>query len=663
MTAASSHDVDQRLSSIGATPFDQLSRDITIRAYGVEYAHVRTAEGGDLFVTRYGWPFLAQLMPENWYADKRYAQIGQKLPHSTGTVYRVPTNPIHHRSIDIVVKFSRVGQEVPLEVASAFPDHVSPQEIANARFNGPLEEFGLVEEMRAGNFGPKDVRLMAHHPLAIYAPPEQFEIWQLGRSRSSFSAYQQRLSEDQNPRLAIELDIKRDYVLLYSWIKGHNAEEAMIADEIAEAEVRELTLRVIDELHMKGFRVLDNKPKHFIVRRNQRTNEMLRFRDGRLMYGLVDFELLQRTSEYQRHYKSVQRARYWELQSHRLPSAGDGSLPPHLRRMKIFGVNYIYGTAPNGGKVWTVGTDPDLFDYFLPDRWRRTPRVKLALNNEVYRTRTRDNIHVVYRRSRVGERPHTDPFYEYGRRVREHGYNSPFEEVAIAEHLRAAGLSSTYPRAIYRTGHESTKVGYIRDPGRYRTHADIVTPEPECEPVLSPYYDYYTISGYFRGIDPQKHYRQHGHWGFIDLEKAREDRLLTDAQAAQVLDLTRRRLRAIHFPDEMLAEFEFLLCFGDDGTLRRDAKGEFEVTWCLDSLNAHDYELISEPFYRYVIERSNERLQEIGCDALSFSGGHLLLSMNPDGDLRTDDNGEPEVTLSNFELLRILQCPLPTTHA
>src|SRR5690606_13607457 len=116
-------------------------------------------------------------------------EAGERLPGSTGHVYRVPTRSADGRGIDLVVKFSRVGQEVPLEVATTFPDEVPPSELADARFNSPLEEFGLVVEMRRGAFGPREVRLMSHWPLAIYTPPDRFELWQLGRSQARFAAH------------------------------------------------------------------------------------------------------------------------------------------------------------------------------------------------------------------------------------------------------------------------------------------------------------------------------------------------------------------------------------------------------------------------------------------------------------------------------------------
>ena len=647
------HAAADEIASLQAAPFDHLPAEVALRAFGVNYGHVRTADGGDLYVTRFGWPFLRHLLPENWYADEHYARAGEKLPGSTGTVYRVPTRPVDDYSIDLVVKFSRIAQEVPLEIATSFPDNVSADDIANARFNGPLEEFGLLMELRRGSYGPDDIRLRAQRPLAVFAPAEPHELWRLGRSRHSFSAHQRRLAADQETApLAIALDIKREYVLLYGWIKGHNAEDALEVGQIDEHGLRALTIRVTGELRAKGFHVLDNKPKHFIVRSHPCSGK-LKERHGELVYALVDFELLQRTSAYQQQYQAAQRARYWQLQSRRLDRP-TRPLPPHLKQVSIFNVNYLCGTAPNGGEIWAVGNNPDLFDYFLPDRWRRTPRVQMSLANEVYYTRTRDNIHVVYRRSRVGQRPGVDPFYDEGKRIREHGYNSPFEEVAIAEHLRRQGINAAYPRAIYRTAHESTKAGYLRDESRYASHREMLTFDADAELILSPHHDYYTIWGYWRGIDPQKDYRGHGHWGFVDVAKACDDLLINRNEHDHVVAATRRRLAAAGLPDELLDDYALLLLFDDDGTaLRRDRRGELEVVLCLDALTAYDHKLLDEQAYRDILESTNQKLLSVGCEALNLSGNHLLMSMNPDGQFRTDSQNRYEITVCNTELIRM----------
>ena len=254
-------------------------------------------------------------MPANWYSDQWYARHGEKLPGS-GHVYHVSTRPVRGKSIEVVVKFSRVAREVPLEVATTFPDDVPPEVIANARFNSPMEEFGLVMELRRGAEGPRHARLLTQRPLAIYAPAEEFELWELGRDDSRFHAHWHLLAQDQENRpKAIELDIKRIYVLLYSWIKGQDAEEALRAGDISEQECRDLTILAIQDLRSEGFRVLDNKPKHFILRKRRVDRQILRRDGGRIVYGLVDFELLQRTPAYQTRFRAAQRQRYWELQS------------------------------------------------------------------------------------------------------------------------------------------------------------------------------------------------------------------------------------------------------------------------------------------------------------------------------------------------------------
>lgn len=55
--------------------------------------------------------------------------------------------------------------------------------------------------------------------------------------------------------------------------------------------------RVNQELLYKGFVMLDNKPRHVILRQNRNADGLLK-RHGDFVYALVDFELLKRTPEY-----------------------------------------------------------------------------------------------------------------------------------------------------------------------------------------------------------------------------------------------------------------------------------------------------------------------------------------------------------------------------
>jgi hypothetical protein len=643
--------------AILGVPFDELPADLRVRAFGVDYGHLRLPEGGDLYLTRYGWPNLAQLLPANWYADRWFAQSGQRLPGSTGHAYHVLTRPAGGKRADLVVKFSRVAQDVPLTIATSFPDTVPPEVLANARFNSPWEELGLVMELRRGGFGPQGLRVLTQHPLGIYAPPEEYALWQLGRSEGSFLQHDRLLAEDQeNAVRAIELDIRRIYVVLYQWIKGMDAEASFDAGDLGAEDFHRFTPRVIGELQRCGFRVLDNKPKHFILRKSRRDGQILRGRDGHIAYALVDFELLQRTPEHHRQFKVRQRRRYWDLLRHR--DEPPAVLPSHLKLTKIFGVSYVMGTGPDGGKLWIVGHDPELWDYFSPDRWLRTPRLKLSPMNEVYRTRTRDNIHVVYRRSRVGTRPRVDPLLQRDRRIREYGFNSPFEEIAIAELLRQMGVSTTHPRAIYRTDHPTTTAEYLRDDRRFADHADLLTPEPVREPILSRNHDYYTVWDCFRGVDPHLRAGRPEGRGGTDLERARDDGLLGAEECAELIEDTRRRLRRLGLADAALADHECVVTIGEGGALCRDQEGGVEVTLGIDALTAYDYGLLTEDTYRRIATRLDERLRAVDCEALDLAGNHLLLSMDPDGRFKVNESGEFEVTLCNFELIRGLYRPL-----
>jgi hypothetical protein len=96
--------------------------------------------------------------------------------------------------------------------------------------------------------------------------------------------------------MRIRLMENRQYFMLYAWVPGVDAQEAMERGLMDDAELHRLSERVNRELAAKGFRILDNKPKHFILRIG-RDGELIRFR-GELLYVQVDFELLQRTQAY-----------------------------------------------------------------------------------------------------------------------------------------------------------------------------------------------------------------------------------------------------------------------------------------------------------------------------------------------------------------------------
>ena len=256
-----------------------------ISLIGVDYLRLKTGDGGDLYLTRFGMPFREQLAPENWYAQDWFAVRRARLP-GTSAIYKVPTRPVRGVSLNLVARFSRVGQEIPL-------DTLTLDENIHAEFNSPFEEFALVMELRAAGLGASRARILTKRPLAIYMPPEQLQHWQTGRLESKMAAKRARHPE-------AELDLLRQYILLYGWIEGLNAVQAIqalgVTGRIAETFLAETTLHAIHELEQLGFRMLDIKPEHLVLRIRP-DGSLLRRRTGNPSYALVDYELLERFRE------------------------------------------------------------------------------------------------------------------------------------------------------------------------------------------------------------------------------------------------------------------------------------------------------------------------------------------------------------------------------
>lgn len=249
---------------------------------GVEYVRLKMDDGGDMYLSRFGLPFWKQLAPENWYAADWFVERRIRLV-GTSTIYRVPTKPVEGISLDLVVRFSRVGQELPLD-PRILSEH--PQ----AEFNSPFEELALVMQLRATHIGGSCPRLFTKKPLAIYVPSERLQEWQTGRLESKMANKKARHPE-------VRLDTLRLYILLYGWIEGVNAVEAahrlgMTADS-ARVFLAETTRHVICDLEKHGFRMVDMKPEHIIVR-TRKDGSLLRYHGGNLAYALVDYELLER---------------------------------------------------------------------------------------------------------------------------------------------------------------------------------------------------------------------------------------------------------------------------------------------------------------------------------------------------------------------------------
>jgi hypothetical protein len=249
---------------------------------GLNYARLKGHDGSDLYVTPYGLPFLEHLLPDNWYAPDWFEAKRVRLV-GTSAIYRVPTKSVRGTSLDLVARFSRVGQDIPLDPRA---HNENPQ----AEFNSPFEEFSLVMELRASRVKGPQPCILTKRPLAIHVPAQELQDWQTGRSESNLL-----VKELRHPEARIEM--RRQYILLYGWINGLNAVQASQAlgmlHSAAEKFKQEATLRASRDLEVRGFRMVDLKPEH-VVLRIRPDGSLLCWRDGTPVYALVDYELLER---------------------------------------------------------------------------------------------------------------------------------------------------------------------------------------------------------------------------------------------------------------------------------------------------------------------------------------------------------------------------------
>ena len=542
---------------------------------GVDYFHLKTRDGGDLYLTRFGLPFWQNLLPENWYARDWFESKRERL-EGTSTVYKVPTRKVNGQALNLVVKWSRVGEVVPL-------DTFTFNKFMNAEFNSPFEEFSLLMELRKGESGPSGIHVRTQRPMAIYVPSERMRDWQTGRSEDKIRAKVAR-----HP--GVEIDILRQYVVLFGWIKGLDAVETAehfgLEGRTRTDFLAHTTSLVTHELWQKGYRVVDMKPEHIILRPLAKRS-LLRERTGQFVYALVDYELLERTPEHEQAVRTANRQLYLKHMARRFDRSAAQPMPPHLRATNILGVDYVFGRAEStGGLLWVVGKDPDLFNYFQPERWRRTPKKKLSSRNQVFYTRTKDNINLVWKVSRMGDSPWLTNLEANQKAVQAYGFNSPFEEFACALELTRNGVKTVYPRAIYMTGRARRTAHEPADDRRYAALAGLRTPDGEL--AVSRSCDYITIWGFWNG------------------------------------------------PDELLATQD----------------GQFYQAF--NAKHAKAEGMISDQLVAELMQAKAARLAQCGFEDLNPKPDHLLISFDPAQKLVLGSTGKPEVRLCNFELIRRL---------
>ncbi len=366
-----------------------------------------------------------------------------------------------------------------------------------------------------------------------------------------------------------------------------------------EEDVRIHHLKTLDEcvmfdLEEKGYLVADMKPDHIIISEEDterieemgRANIMDSAKDqinhlynliNKGTYSVVDYELLLRTPEHEDVVKDSRRHSYLDDQRNRFVST---LLPEHLTNIEILGVPYICGHAEStGGHLWVVGNNARLFDYFLPERWRKTPSIRLSDKKEIYYTVTKDNIHLVWETSRVGEMPDEEEHYPG---IRNSGINSPFEEFSIAQELTQSGIPCVYVRAIYMTG--STKIEASEDIRRYESHKNFL--DPEDHPILQEDHNYITIRGYYNGPDDWVAEQTGSLHVPVDLSKAVNKGIIDKPQCRMLLEGVKNSLKDGDYNGSLLKPDDLLLSMESRGEIVKDNSGNplavicnFEHLW------------------------------------------------------------------------------------
>ncbi|UCF16705.1 MAG: hypothetical protein JSW59_04420, partial [Phycisphaerales bacterium] len=499
-------------------------------------------------------PFLGNLLPDSFWTDSDWFEGHSEKLRGTSTLYKVTTKMSHGKSKEIVLKWNRMGQDIP--------GSFDVNEL-NVEFNSPFEEFALLEELRKAQ-SESEGYVLTHKPLAIYVPHRHVDLDRLGRKAYKMQDILSRHNE-------IQLNMHRNYAVIYEWIKGVDAVQALERGALGEQEMVQLTARYDRDIRKNGFVIADPKPHHVIVRPG-RTGGLVRDRGGQILYAAVDFELLGRSPQREKLMRASKRKLYLKKQMHRFEDRDPACMPSSLKLVQIMGVDYIYGPVEGtGGALWVVGKDPTLFDYFLPEKWRDTPRIRLSVFDQVYRTTTKDDIHLVWKVSRVGELPDLDPFTAAENKMIKHGYNSPFEEVALSLELKNKGIPTTYPRAIYMAASKSDMDESLCDDSRYDSHKSLLT--PESKPILRRQHDYIIFWGYWNGPDELLATVDESPYQGVDALLCHRKGLLAKNTYLRLMKIAKRKLASLGIEDLNLKGNHILLSVDNAGHLVKDPKG------------------------------------------------------------------------------------------
>ncbi len=156
------------------------------------------------------------------------------------------------------------------------------------------------------------------------------------------------------------------------------------------------------------------------------------------------------------------------------------------------------------------------------------------------------------------------------------GFNSPFEEFAVAHALNQLGIPCVYVRAIYMTG--SYKIEKSSDLRKYESHKDVL--DPEGGPILQENHNFITIRGYYNGSDQWVAEQTGSLYVPMDLTQAVDRGLIDGPQCRLLLERVKENLRSVNYDGSLLHSDDLLLAIDGKGELVKDRRDSLLVVIC-----------------------------------------------------------------------------------
>ncbi len=521
----------------------EIEQTKVVEVLDLPYLHLKTSIGDDLYITDSGLPLWQKLLPQNFARDREWFNaVKVPLPGSS-SIFRIP---LKDGSGDVVFKWNRMGS-----------DPMIPN--SQATFNSPFEEFTLISELQSRI----NSSFRVQQALAIYVPSERHTLETLQRRRSLMDLLN-RIQPDDH------IDMYRDYAVIYRWAEGKDLYEHVQAGRLTMEEAVQKTKAVAKMMDDVGYAVTDHKMSHIIT---EVPADKASFED----FTVIDFELLHRTATHEYTIRKLRRQRYYEL---RLREQRGASLPGRSENsVTIFGRPYLETeTESSGGRLWVAGTTEELIDFFVPEKWQTTPRQRLSRSGGTYLTNTKDNIKLVVKESRVGDRPVFDPLFEKGDDAVFFGYNSPFEEASISAAMESAGLPVIRLCAIYLKNQVYSVADYRKDTSRYDSHHAFLG--ADGQPVLREDRQYLTLWQYWEGSSMDMLLYPHGRYEPVNLLMAYYRGIIDRKEYESILRYTEFKLSTKGFHDFASKSTHIILLLDREGVLVKDETGMPLYRYC-----------------------------------------------------------------------------------